>query len=193
MTAPRSGHRGLLKHFWRDRRGVSAIEFAIIAPVMILMYFGIGELSGAMMSERRASRVGSTIGDLTAQCIRINDADVTDIFGAAATIMQPFPTAGLKMRITSITRANGANKVDWSEVSNYTKAAAPSDVGLPTGMLTNDGESVIVAEALYNYNSPINYVIKNGLNFNEKFFLKPRKASAAIKRTSSGAGSSCAD
>ena len=26
--------------FWRDRKGLSAIEFAILAPVMISFYFG---------------------------------------------------------------------------------------------------------------------------------------------------------
>ena len=41
------------RRFLGDRRGVSAIEFAFIAPVMILMYFGVAELTQGMMAERR--------------------------------------------------------------------------------------------------------------------------------------------
>ena len=78
-----------LVRFWRDRRGVSAVEFAFIAPVMVLMFFGVAELSSAMMAERRASDVASTLGDLVARCSGVNDADITDIFSAATTTWAP--------------------------------------------------------------------------------------------------------
>jgi Flp pilus assembly protein TadG len=193
MSVNRRLRRSFAARFWRDRRGVSAIEFAIIAPVMIAMYFGVGELSGGMMSERRASDVASTIGDLVAQCGRVNDTDLTDIWGAATTIMRPFTTSTLKMRITSIVGdSSGTPQVVWSKVSNWTAVSSPSQVALPTGMITTSGESVVVAEAQYTYNSPVNYVTKNGLVFNEKFFLKPRKTNAVTYTAGSATSTSCA-
>jgi Flp pilus assembly protein TadG len=198
MTTRLRPHPSLAARFWRDRRGVSAIEFAIIAPVMIAMYFGVGELSGGMMSERRASDVASTIGDLVAQCGRINDTDLTDIWGAAATIMRPFPTTTLKMRLTSVVGDSGgspsiASSVGgWSESQNWSDATSVSQLGLPAGMITLSGESVIVAEAQYTYNSPVNYVTKNGLVFNEKFFLKPRKTGSVKYKATTVAADSCA-
>jgi Flp pilus assembly protein TadG len=42
-----------LSRFWRDRRGVSAVEFALIAPVLMIFYFGMAELTEAMMAQRR--------------------------------------------------------------------------------------------------------------------------------------------
>jgi Flp pilus assembly protein TadG len=193
MIVNRHLRRSFAARFWRDRRGVSAIEFAIIAPVMIAIYFGVGELSGGMMSERRASDVASTVGDLVAQCGRVNDADLTDIWGAASTIMRPFQTSTLKMRVTSIIGdASGNPTVDWSEHNNWARVTSPSQVNLPAGMITLSGESVIVAEAQYIYNSPVNYVTKNGLTFNEKFFLKPRKTGVIRYRSGSAAADSCA-
>lgn len=193
MIANRRLRRSFAARFWRDRRGVSAIEFAIIAPVMITMYFGVGELSGGMMSAQRAGDVASTIGDLVAQCGRVNYSDMTDIWGAASTIMRPFPTTTLKMRVTSIVGDAGGNPiVDWSRPSNWTEVTSPSQVNLPTGMITTTGESVIVAEAQYVYNSPVNYVTKNGLTFNKKYFLKPRKTGAIQLKRNTTPSDSCA-
>ncbi len=185
--------RTLLLRFWRDRRGVSAIEFAIIAPVMIAIYFGVGELSGGMMSSRRASDVASTIGDLTAQCPRVNQADLDDIFGAATTLMKPFPTTALKMRLSSVSmNANRTLNLDWSKNKNYSDAGSVAALGLPANMLSTPGESVVVAEAVYTYTSTAAYVVKNGLTVNKKFFLSPRKV-GIVKFTSSGANTACAD
>jgi Flp pilus assembly protein TadG len=46
-----------LNRWRRDRRGVSAVEFAFIAPVLILFYFGVAELCSALLAwSRNASR-----------------------------------------------------------------------------------------------------------------------------------------
>ena len=193
MIRRRQAKKPLLTRFWRDRRGVSAIEFALIAPVMIAIYFGVGELSGGMMSERRASDVASTIGDLTAQCSRVNQADIDDIFGAATTLMKPFATTNLKMRLSSVSvKADGTLKLDWTKNKNYSDAASAAALGLPAGMITQTGESVIVAEAVYTYTSPVGYVVKSGLTYNEKFFLAPRKTGSVPYKTGSTPSESCA-
>jgi Flp pilus assembly protein TadG len=44
-----------LSGFWRDRRGVSAVEFALIAPVLVIFYCGLAELTQAMMAQRRSA------------------------------------------------------------------------------------------------------------------------------------------
>ena len=185
-------NKPLLTRFWRDRRGVSAIEFAIIAPVMIAVYFGVGELSGGMMSERRASDVASTIGDLAAQCPRLNQADIDDIFGAATTLMTPFSATTIKMRLSSVVVESGSPTLKWSRSKNYSDATSAASLGLPAGMITQNGESVIVAEAVYTYTSPASYVVKNGLTFNEKFFLAPRKTGSIAYTAGSTPADSCA-
>ncbi|MEO6340958.1 MAG: TadE/TadG family type IV pilus assembly protein [Caulobacteraceae bacterium] len=179
-----------LARFWRDRRGVSAVEFAFIAPVMVLMFFGVAELSSGMMAERRASDVASTIGDLVARCSGVNDADITDIFAAGATIMEPMSASGLKLRLTSIKGdASGNPQVDWSRNQNW---SAGSAAGMPAGMITAKDESVIIAESSYIYNATAKYVIKNGITMNEKFYLKPRK-STWVGMTAGGSTPICQD
>jgi Flp pilus assembly protein TadG len=162
--------------FRRDRRGVSAVEFALIAPVLILTYFGLAELSSAMMAQRRASHSASAIGDLVAQSTTVTTANLTDMFSAATTILSPFPTSTLKLRVTSITGdKNGAPQVDWSRAQGTDISALTSVTGLPTGLISAKGDNVIMAESTYTYNSTFAFLLKNGLTFTEKFYLKPRQ------------------
>jgi Flp pilus assembly protein TadG len=178
MSRPRLSAKGLVRAFRRDRRGVSAVEFALIAPFLILTYFGLAELAQGMMAQRRVSHAASAIGDLVAQTDSITDAQKTDIFAAATNIVSPFPTSPLKLRITSITgNASGQPRVDWSDGSTglaaYSHCATVP--GLPSGLVTAAGENVIMAEATYTYTSPVSQVLPNGLAFSEKFYLRPRR------------------
>jgi Flp pilus assembly protein TadG len=187
---------GGLVTFRRDRRGVSAVEFALISPVLILIYMGMAELSQGMTAHRRVSHAASAVGDLVAQAETLTDADMADIFAATATILSPYPVTTLKLRVTSITGdSKGVPKVDWSDVPSgqtglaaLTKnatvptCASSSSTGcVPSGLITAQGDNVIMSESTYTYTALIKYVIKNGLNFSEKFYLRPRKVSKIVR------------
>ena len=172
--APVTHGGGILRRLGRDIRGVAAVEFAFIAPVLIVMYFAIAEFTQAMIVKRRVSHVASTIGDLTARTTQVATSDTTDIFTVAQAIMTPFPTGALKMRITSIT-ANASNvaKVDWSDGSNWSGAAVGSTVTVPTGVITAN-QSVIRAEVQYVYTPPLHMVMSSSVTFNQTYYLRPR-------------------
>lgn len=163
-----------LKHLIKDRRGAAAVEFAFIAPVMILMYYGLAELTQAMMADRRASHVASAIGDLVAQDTVINTTEINDIFNVGKAIIAPFPTSGLSMRVTSIRKdSTGAIQVMWSK-SSGSMGVLSTVSSVPTGLIANN-ESVILAESSYVYNSATKKALPNALTFTQKYYLKPRK------------------
>ncbi len=165
---------GLLRRFRRDQRGVAAVEFALIAPVMVLLYCGLVELCQAMISERKANHVASAVGDLVTQAETVSISDMSDIFSIGSTIMQPFPTTDLAMRVTSITAgSSGTIVVNWSRSSNWTGSSTPT---IPAGMSLAVGDSLIVSEAKYKYTSIIKAVIPNALNYSEAFYLRPRRS-----------------
>ena len=64
-TSARAG--GVLRRLIADRRGVSAVEFALVAPILVLLYFGLVELSQAATADRRLAHATSAVGDLVAQ------------------------------------------------------------------------------------------------------------------------------
>jgi Flp pilus assembly protein TadG len=171
-----------LKRLGRDRRGVSAVEFALIAPAMIAFYFGLAEITQALLAERRTGHAASAIGDLVAQSSSVSNTDVTDIFKIAHTIMKPYPTTNvLKMRVSSLTNTSGTTKVDWSNgdgLAAFSPGATISDV--PAGVVSS-GQSVIMSEVTYAYSSPVEFFMPDAVTFQRKFYLRPRKSDKVLK------------
>ena len=181
---PRLTPPSFARRFWRDRRGVSAVEFALLAPVLILFYCGMAELTQAMMAQRRLSNITASIGDLTAQRTRLTDADRTDIFTIGRTIMAPYPTTTLRMCLVSVS-ANAAGKatVDWSEPSNAPTGCPAAGAVLTTvpAAVLPASQSVIMAKASYAYASPIRLILPNDLTFSRTFYLRPRKSDSVAR------------
>lgn len=170
-----------LRSFRDDRQGVSAVEFALIAPIMILFYFGMAEICQGFMAKKRVEHVASAIADLVAQTDDVTTAELTDIFAASTQVLKPFPTATLKQRITSVTKnASGTPKVDWSSNKNWTSRAVASTVTVPANLIAN-GESVVMAEVEYVYTSPFDYVMPQQMTFKKTFYLRPRQTDTVTK------------
>ena len=64
-TAPMSriGFRMLRSalDMFRDRRGVAAIEFAFIVPLMLVMFFGVVEFSSGVAVDRKVTLVALSL------------------------------------------------------------------------------------------------------------------------------------
>lgn len=165
----------LFKRFSKDRRGVAAVEFALIAPTMILMYCGLTELSQAIIAERKASHVASAVGDLVAQTDTVSTGDLSDIFAIGATIMSPYPTSTLQERVTSITaNAAGTPKVIWSRGSGMSALTTGATVTLPLTLAA--GDSIVMSEVKYQYTSVMKTVMPSATNYSEVFYLRPRRS-----------------
>lgn len=165
--------RGIFRRMAGDERGVSAVEFAMLAPVLIAFYFGMAEFCQGFMAQKRMGHVSAMVADLVAQEESINTASLGDIFAIGGLIMKPFPTAPLQQRVSSVTRTAGVDRVDWSHSSGMAPRAVNSTITLPTGLITN-GESVIVSEATYDYDSPVDYFLPEVTRFSHVYYLRPR-------------------
>lgn len=177
--------RRRLAGFWRDRRGVSAVEFALIAPVLVIFYFGLAELTEALMAQRRLSHLASSIGDVVARETQLTDARRTDIFQVGSVLMQPFPTTKLRMCIVSVVSdASGKDTVAWSESSNA-PANCPAQgavVDIPTGVLPAN-QSVIMSKASYDYTSPFKLITPTPITFRRTYYLRPRVSDRVLRVT----------
>ena len=164
--------RRFLRAFLQDRRGLSAVEFALLAPVMILLYFGMAELCQAYMAQKRMSHVTSMVADLTAQAQTVTQASLNDTFSIGVQIMKPFPEPPLRMRVSSVTRDDlGVVNVDWS----YGRGMAPitGQVTVPSGLINNK-ESLIISEAVYDYDSSLDRFLPGITEMTRTFYLRPR-------------------
>ena len=78
------------------------------------------------------------------------------------------------MRVTSIVNVDGSNEVVWSRAQNMTAYATGASVTVPDGLIA-DGQSVIMAEVSFDYNSTLGYFLPSTRTMDETFYLRPRR------------------
>jgi Flp pilus assembly protein TadG len=175
-----------IRGFLKDRRGVSAVEFALIAPILIMTYLALAELTLGMMAGRRTSHLAATIGDLAAQSEALTDANVTDLWAIGSSMLQPFATGSdLKVRLTCVTMgADKVARVNWSDGHNIAEYADGSTIATITTDQISEGESVVMTEVEYDYTSPIGEFLPGDTHFKDVFFHHPRNGTAIVRKVS---------
>ena len=177
MSLRRSRSLGFLRRFGRDGSGVSAVEFALLAPVLILVYFGLAEFCQAYMAQRRMGHATSQVADIVAQYQTVDAELIDDTFAIGGLVLSPFPDAPLKLRVTGITRgADGVAKVTWSRGWGEGMTARSGVVEVPAGLIAN-GEGIIMSEGTYDYVSPLGQVLTTK-QFSHTYWLRPRLVNA---------------
>src|SRR5450631_413683 len=83
-----------------DCRGIAATEFAVIVPIMLVMFFGTVELSSGIAVDRKVTLMARTLSDLTSQSTSVGDTDMTNFFAASAAIMTPYSATPTKSTIS---------------------------------------------------------------------------------------------
>lgn len=176
--------RSFLHRFRHDASGLSAVEFAIILPIMLAWLLGSIEFANGYTADRKVTQTTSTLADLAAQDTNLTNAEINDIFAAATAVMNPIDVSGMGMRITSVTvNATGVAKVAWSDARNMPVRSVGSTVTLPAGMVPPNG-SVIFTETQLTYRSTFGEFLSNGVVLQDKFYLRPRR-SATVTRSAS--------
>jgi Flp pilus assembly protein TadG len=170
-----------IRRFLQERRGVSAVEFALLLPVMLTLYLGGTEVTQGITIKRKTTIVTRAIGDLVAQSSTITNTQMTNILGAAASIVAPYPVADLKIVVSSVSiDGAGVAKIVWSDATANTTARTPgTDVTLPTGLNAFPNTTLIWAEA--------SYTITGDVNLSDKMYLRPRLVSKVCRDTGAGA------
>jgi Flp pilus assembly protein TadG len=79
-----------LKRFWRSRRGVAAVEFALLVPVLLVTYLGATDLTQGLAIDRKLGQLSATVGDLVARESDIDENKVLAFFDTGSAIMRPF-------------------------------------------------------------------------------------------------------
>lgn len=167
----------------RQDSGLAAVEFALILPILVVLWFGGVELTQGLSVDRRLNNLASAVGDLVARSKIVTTADVNLIFDIAPGAMYPYcktesacNAAGLGMRITAV-NMNGAgnSSVAWSVgqgVGDYADGADMNNV-VPATLRVPDTQ-IIVAEVYYTYTPAIGYVISGDVDLDDRMFFVPR-------------------
>ncbi len=169
---------GSIARFTRDRRGVSAVEFAFVAPVMIGLYLGCAEISDGVAVDRKVSLTAGALANLTAQVTTISTTDMTNILDASSAIVAPYNASKLTMKVTClrIDASTGVAKVAWSAARNTTARSTGSVYSFTSSNAALDvkGSYLILSEVTYAYTPTVGYTITGTLTLTDQMFMSPR-------------------
>jgi Flp pilus assembly protein TadG len=158
----------------RDERGVSAVEFAMILPLMLTLYLGAVEISQGVAIDRKVTLTTRTVADLTSQAQTVLPSDVSNILNASAQVIMPYDASKLKVTVSQVKiDANSNATIDWSCTLNGTKHGVGSGVTLPAALAVAN-TYLIWSEVSYSYKPTIGYVISGTLNLSDQIYMRPR-------------------
>ena len=162
--------------------GTVAIEFAFIAPILILLFLGTIELCNALECRQKVTALAASASDLVAQQGTISRAQMNDVFAAVNAIMYPYSPTGSQIIVTSVKPDPahvGKYLVDWSVPYNAIAHTPGSQIVVPAGVAIT-GASVIMTEVSYTYTPPSNQVIHAAFTMSDSFYSKPRKSAYVV-------------
>ncbi len=185
MTRMRSiiGLVRLLARFRRDARGVSAVEFAMVLPLMVILFVGVVQVSELASLKRKTTLVARAVADLVAQVSSIDQNEMNNVMAAGTAVIAPFPTGKLKIRISSVKiDANKNATIAWSKVNAASSDWAVNATNAPVTLddaLKIANSYLMMAEVSYEHQPPLGYGITGALSLtpdkvSDKIFMRPR-------------------
>jgi Flp pilus assembly protein TadG len=169
---------------------VAAIEFVIIVPVMLVLFFGTVEYSRAVAVDRKVTLVARALSDLTSQNVSVTSTQLTNIFNAGTGILSPYPSAPVNARIVELyIDPNLVVRPIWTATTGTTPPTGT--VTVPTALKVAD-TYLIYSEVSYQYLPIVDIVMPAaGKNLSDLTYTRPRQSRCVFNPPPSSSSASC--
>ena len=167
-----------IKRFCSNAQGVSAVEFALLAPVMLSIYLGAFEVTQSIALDRQVKLTSSTVTNLVAQYTSISaTTDMPDILQASAQVLAPYSAANAAVVVSCLSiDSTGKATVTWSKALNGSPRTSGQVVTLPTALDTPN-TVLVMGETTVAYQSPIQFLPLGVWNLHAATYMFPRASS----------------
>lgn len=165
-----------IRSFRKEKRGVAAVEFALIAPFMIALWLGSIELSQGVAIDRKVSLASNVVADLVTQQTNVTVDEMNDIMNATLAIMLPYDTSRLDIVVTGVEiDENGDTNEWWSASRAGPNATSGGAYTIPAALLLPD-TFLIVAQLAYRHEPLTTQGLGGPITLKEVFFMRPRRS-----------------
>jgi Flp pilus assembly protein TadG len=175
---------GSLGRLWRraiaDVGGAAAVEFALILPVLVLLYAVGFEICEAATVNRKLTDTTVQLANLTSQYTQVAKSDISTIMNASSETMTPFSNGALSVVVSEVSMdAKGNASVTWSEA--YLDGVAFQGTPLTTPptappSFQTPNSSYIVVQSTYAYTPVIAGTYMPPITLSSHSFMLPRDA-----------------
>jgi Flp pilus assembly protein TadG len=172
----------------RDHSGIAATEFAVIVPMMLVMFFGAVEFSSGVAIDRKVTLMARTFANLVSQGQTVNDTSLGGFSKASNAIMSPYPSGPTNSTVSElyIDPTTSDARVQWSYGSAV--RAVSSKVVIPASLIALDGNGKVIpnqylifSEVSYLYVPTVGYVMApSGVTLSDVAYTRPRQSSCVF-------------
>jgi len=165
----------------RDNKGVAAIEFALVAPIMIAFYFGMSEIAMGIMADRNVSHATAVTADLATQLPVLNSLELSDVMTATIAVLDvdADELADITIELSSFQMMNDGtiNEIGYARLGPQISAGGPGtyDPSTLNTQMFNAQSGVVVARLNFSY-KPVTLFFMNAFTMSETLIMKPRKS-----------------
>lgn len=188
MRRARHVLRHLHRSFWRDRRGLAAVEFAFILPLMLVLFFAMVETTNGVAIDRKVTLTARTLSDIVSQTMSVTDLDIANSFLASSAILQPYSSGPVQAVISEVKIDADKNATvlwskGWSEGA-VVAGRATGPVVIPAAFLVAN-TYLIWSEVQYRYQPSVPYLMKSGILLSDQSFSRPRQSDCVLYQQTS--------
>lgn len=180
----------LPRRFARCERGIAAVEFALIAPLLALFLVGTTVATQSLWVNGKIAQTGSVLGDLVAQEVLLTDGSFNTLMSAAPVLIEPFPLEDLTIEVTaSIACHQDPENIEestprffvvwnntWTSGSITGGSQSPGDPlrTPPTDLSIRDGDQIVRTRVTYTYRPAISQTAGHVVDMDETAYHQPR-------------------
>ena len=171
------------KKFWRAETGVAAIEMSFILPFLLLLYFGLLDLTGLVSFNRKITGVASSVADITSQNrISVLKSNITDYMYANNMIMKPTPANMVTVKVYGYRKSGATVSMIWQTSNGVGPGCSSTPNTAEMVPLMAAGNDLIITQACMKY---VPYVAtflgdkilgKTSFNVEQTVMVRPRPA-----------------
>lgn len=165
-----------------DRKGMAATEFALLVPLMLVVFVGVTEVGQAIAISRKVTITVRTITDLVTQYTALSSSDMTNLLNAAAQVMAPYSASNVNVIVSEITIDGNSNaKIVWSTaLSGSGYATGP--ITVPSAFL-QPNTTLIWGQTSYTYTPVLGAGIIGATQLTDQLYMNPRLCSSGNAST----------
>ncbi|MEH2624224.1 Flp pilus assembly protein TadG [Bradyrhizobium sp. AZCC 1719] len=159
-----------------NNSGLAAIEFAMIIPLMAMLFIGTNEFAAGVAVDRKVTIMARTLSDLTSQNTEVTDDKFTNFFNAGKVIMTPYSSTPVQGTISELWIHPDTKKarVQWSKGD---EAHSQGDIIEIPDALKIGGTYLIYSEVKYKYVPSVAWFINkvSGITLSDVSYTRPRQ------------------